>query len=258
MPLSLATNTLHPPKILLYGVEGIGKTTFGSKAEKPVFLPTEKGLAAVHSVPQYPVAKSLTEFMGYINELATEDHDYKTLVIDSLDWLEPLIWKQVCQDNAVDNIEKAGGGYGKGWAFALDHWNTLIQALDYLNEEKEMMIILIAHAKIKEYKNPETEPYDRYSLKLQDGKNISAAAKMMEYPDINIFANYFVGVKKVDNQNTRGVGSGERSLFTEERPAFKAKNRFGLPDTISFDKNGDYWKTIKKHVPFYNIKKEKK
>lgn len=257
MTLSLETEKALPPRILIYGPEGVGKTKFGSLADAPVFIQTEKGLAGQTGIKRYPVAATFKDVMDSLTELATKEHDRKTLVVDSLDWLEPLIWAQVCKENNVSTIEKAGGGFGKGYAMALDLWREYLQALDYLNEQKLMTIIQIAHSQVKRYENPETEAYDRLSIKLQDGKNISAAGLVMEYSDMVIFANYYVAVSKEDGGGfskgrKRAVGSGERILYFSEKPAFKAKSRFTLPEEIPFDIEGNFWATIAKEVPFFN------
>lgn len=257
MTLSLETKEkILPPRILIYGTEGIGKTSFGCMADRPIFLPTEKGLAGHPEVQRFPIARTFQEVLKYITELATNEHDRKTLVIDSLDWLEPLIWDQVCKENNESSIEKVGGGFGKGYGFAIDIWRQYLEALDYLNEDKDMTIIQIAHAQIKRYENPETAAYDRYSIKLQDGKNISASGLMLEYSDIVLFANYHVSIikdeKVFNKERKRAVGADERILFTQERPAYKAKNRYGLPPEIPFDNEGKYWSVLAKHIPYFN------
>lgn len=256
MALSTEKQKHNPPRILIYGTEGIGKTSFGANANAPIFLPTEKGLAGHPDIQAFPISKSFSEVVGYLQELATEEHDRKTLVVDSVDWMEPLIWKEVCRLDGQASIEKVGGGYGKGYTMALDLWRQYLEALDYLNEEKEMMIVQIAHAQVKRYENPEMDAYDRYAIKLQDGKSTSAAGLMMEYSDIVLFANQRVFVRKeekVFNKERKvATGSGDRVLFTEERPAFKAKNRYGLPAEIPFDKEGQYWNTIASHIPYFN------
>lgn len=254
--LSLENNEkILPPRILIYGTEGIGKTSFGALADNPIFLPTEKGLSGHQHVQRFPISRSFADVLGYITELASKDHDRRTLVVDSLDWLEPLIWDQVCKETNETAIEKVGGGFGKGYTYALDLWRQYLEALDYLNEEKNMTIIQIAHAQIKRYENPETAAYDRYSIKLQDGKSTSASGLLLEYSDMVLFANYHVSIikdeKVFNKERKRAIGSDERILFTQERPAYKAKNRYGLPSEIPFDKNGEYWNVIAQHVPFF-------
>jgi hypothetical protein len=245
--LSLQTKKHKPPRIILYGVHGLGKSTFGSLAPSPVFIQTEDGLDSL-DVPAFPLAKSFDEVMQYIGELAEQNHEFKTLVVDSVDWLEPLIWAQVCAEHNVKAIDEIG--YGKGYGFALDIWAQYIDALNYLRDEKDMMIIQLAHSHVKRFENPETEAYDRYEMKL----NVKAAGKLQEHSDIVLFGNYFTAVKKDKDgmkERKRAIGSGERILYTTERPAATAKNRYNLPSEIEFLQDGIYWNTIMENIPYF-------
>ncbi|MFN7557986.1 MAG: ATP-binding protein, partial [bacterium] len=145
----------RPRRVMLYGTHGIGKSTFGAMAEKPIFVPTEDGLADI-DCESFPLARSLGEVMAALESLYSGDHDYRTVVIDSLDWLERLIWGEVCADESVENIEKIG--YAKGFAFAVDKWRAVLGALDALRTDRGMTVVLIAHAKIEKFENPETVP----------------------------------------------------------------------------------------------------
>src|SRR5690606_27553337 len=93
-----------PPRILIFGVSGIGKTTFCADAPNPVFIQTEDGLGTLKS-DAFPLARSYDEVIEAIGSLINENHNYKTLIVDSLDWLEPLIWKKVCAVQNVETIE---------------------------------------------------------------------------------------------------------------------------------------------------------
>ncbi len=262
MALSLETDTIKPPRILIYGPEGVGKTKFGVQSEKPVFIQTEDGLIAHPEVAKFAPAKTYDQFIKNLEEVAFENHDYKTLVIDSLDWLEPLIWQQVCIENNVKSIEDALGGFNKGKdTAAQDIWRDYLSKLDHINKERKMTIIQIAHSQIKPYNGPDTQAYDRFSIKLHENKSGNgAAALLFEYSDIVLFANFYVGITKdvlpgsttkKPKERVRGVGSGERVLYTEERPAFRCKNRFGLPEQIPFDAEGNYWNVLAQDIPYY-------
>ncbi len=245
--LNIEKRKPKPPRILIYGPQKIGKSTFGAAAPNPIFLPTEDGLDNL-SADSFPLARDWATVMNNLTELCTKDHSYQTLVVDSVDWLERLVWDQVAKENGKKQIEDIG--YGKGYLMAIDLWREYLEALDYLRSEKNMLIIQIAHSEIKRFENPETDGYDRYVIKLH--KN--AASVLMEYAEIILFANYYVGVKKSKNgfsETSKAVGSGERILYTEERPAFIAGNRYDLPTEIPFDKNGEYWNVIAQHVPFF-------
>jgi hypothetical protein len=216
-----------PPRLLVYGVSGVGKSTFGAGAPSPVFLPIEDGTPL--NVDAFPLAKSFGEVMETLSVLLKEKHDFKTLVIDTLDWLEPLVWAATCEWNGWKKIEDPG--YGKGYTAALEAWRDYIGELNKLRDEG-MTIIQLAHAQIKRFDSPETEPYDRYEIKLHKG----AAALLMEHSDAILFANYRVSTIKSDvgfnKKVVRGVGAAERLLHTVERPAYIAKNRYGLPETL--------------------------
>jgi hypothetical protein len=228
--------------VLIYGTHGIGKSTFGACAPKPVFIPTEDGLQDIEC-DAFPLAESYDAVMQATYELATEPHDFKSLVIDSVDWLERLVWKAVCEEKGKADIQEIG--YGKGFEFAVSRWNELLKLLERCNIEREMLVILTGHAKVEKFNNPETEPYDRFVPRLHK----SAAAIVQEWCDEVLFANYKVYTKDTDlgfdKVRTRGISSGDRVLRTTERPAHLAKNRLGLPEEIPLA-FASYWEFAEK------------
>ncbi|MFN3375325.1 MAG: ATP-binding protein [Burkholderiaceae bacterium] len=230
-----------PPIMTVYGVHGIGKTTFAAQAPSPVFIQTEDGLGTL-ACPHFPLAGAFEDVIGTLAALYTEPHDFKTCVIDSVDWLEALIWAKVCRDNGWASIEDAG--YGKGYVAALNLWRQYIDGLNALRDDKGMTVIQIAHTDIKRFDSPEHDPYDRYTIKL----HARAAALVQEHSDIVLFANYRISTVKADvgfnKKVSRAVGSGERVIHTTERPAFLAKNRYGLPDTLPLD-----WQAFAQAMP---------
>jgi hypothetical protein len=247
MALSLASvrrgEPRRPPRIVVYAPHGVGKTTLAASAPNPIFLQTEDGLGEIDAAT-FGLLKSFDEVMEAIGSLYTEEHDFQTLVIDSVDWMEPLVWAQVCKDNNWLNIEQPG--YGKGYAAATDVWRTLFDGLNALRDEKGMTIIMIAHADVKRFDSPETEPYDRYQIKLHQ----RASALLQEHVDCVFFANYRVSTVKTDagfnKKVVRGVGGGERLLYTTERPAFLAKNRYSMPDNLPME-----WEAVAANIPFF-------
>ena len=224
-------NPLKPPRVVLYGTSGIGKTTFGASFPEPVFLCTEDGLGQME-VQHFPMVTTLDEMLTYLVELLTEEHDRQTVVIDSLDWLERMIWTQVAKDQGKNSIEEIG--YAKGYIFALEHWGKFLAALDALRTHRNMMVLLISHALVKKFNSPISDPYDRYQLKLHE----KAEALVREWADLVLFATYKVTVKPADEKKktqARGVGGTERTLYTAERPGWLAKNRYSLPDELPFE-----------------------
>jgi hypothetical protein len=219
-------DAMAAPRIMVYGVEGIGKSTFGAGAPNPVYILTEDGLGSL-KVDHFPLATSFQDVMDAIASLYKDNHAFETVVIDSLDWLEAIIQREIEQKYDAKDL-----AYGKGSLIAAERWREILDGLNALRNDKGMAIILIAHTTIKRFDSPEVEPYDRYQPKLQERSN----AVVREWADAVLFANYRTIVKKDDvgfNQtNNRGISTGERLLFTSERPAYMAKNRYNMPESI--------------------------
>ena len=225
------TGTARPPRIVLYGTHGIGKSTFGAQAPKPVFIQTEEGLDAV-AATAFPVCQSFDDMLECIGVLASEDHEFESVVLDSADWAEQLIHKRVAEDNNVKTIDAIG--YGRGYKAAVDYWKQLLEGFDHLRNVKNMQVIVLAHSQVRRFDDPLADPYDRYQLDLHHG----SSSVISEWCDILMFANQQYSTVKSDvgfNQKvTRAVGSGSRVLYTQERPGWQAKSRWPLPDTLPF------------------------
>lgn len=231
-----ANSDWQPQKILVYSVQGLGKSTFGATFEAPIFARTEDGAGAL-DVPTFPgLVRTFADMEAAITALHGE-HPYKTLVLDSLDWLEPIVYAKQMEavpysekGKEIKNIEDYG--YGKGYAMALDWWRYLMGGFDSLRLNKGMTVVLIAHSEVKRYDSPETDPFDRYGIKLHKG----AFALWQEWADMVLFCNYKTRIHSTDvgfqKEVKRGEGSGERVIYTEERPAYLAKNRWGLSPEI--------------------------
>lgn len=217
---------LAAPRLLVYGVEGIGKSTFAAGAPSPIFIQTEDGLGSLQ-VDHFPLATNVSHVLDAMAALFNDKHDFKTVVIDSLDWLESFIWREI--ESKYDAKDLA---YGKGAMIAAERWREILDGLNALRNERGMIVVLLAHTEIKRFDSPETEPYDRYQPKLQ----ARSSALVREWCDAVLFANYKTIVKKDDvgfNKTvSRGISTGERLLFTAERPAYMAKNRYALPESI--------------------------
>lgn len=215
-----------PHLVLIYGPDGCGKTTFGASAPKPIIIGPESGSSNLDVTRLEP--KSFTELLQVVDELRSTAHYYETAVFDSLDWIEPQVWRAVCEKGKVDSIELFGGGYGKGYQEALTTWRKFMDGIRQLREEKKMNVVLIAHSQVKAFNDP-SQPvaYDRYMLKLND----KAAALWREFVDSVLFATFEVFTKP-DGNKAKAFGDGERIVYTEWRPFHDAKNRFNLPTTL--------------------------
>lgn len=222
----IKSRELGPPRILLYAPHGIGKTTFGASAPAPIFIPTEDGLGVLE-VPHFPLAKSESDVLEAIGALANEEHDFQTVVIDSLDWLDNMVWADV--NEKYDSKDLA---YGKGAVIVAERWRVILEGLNTLRNDRGMCVILLAHCQIKRFDSPETEPYERYQPKLQE----RSSALVQEWADAVLFANFKTIVKHEDvgfkKEVRRGITTGDRLLYTTEKPAYYAKNRYGLPDAL--------------------------
>ena len=233
-----------PRRVMLYGTHGIGKSTFGSMSPKSIFIQTEDGLGGI-DCDKLPLAEKFDDVIAALSELYSEKHQYQTVVVDSLDWLERLIWVDVCKKHMVKSIEDIG--YAKGYVFALTQWQEFLDGLTALRNERGMMIIMIAHAKIEKFENPETDNYHRYVPRLHK----LASAVVQEWCDEVLFATYKVYTKTTDegfnHKISKGTGTGERIIRTTERPAHMAKNRLNLPDELPLE-----WTAYAAYLPNIN------
>lgn len=228
-----------PLRVLVYGIEGVGKSTFAAGAPAPIFIGTEDGTAHL-DVERFSPPEHWLDVLDAIEELRTKEHDRRTLVIDTLDWLEPMCWAHTCEKNgekSIHGLEKGSEfGFYKGFQAALDEWRILIARLDALRIEKKMHLVMLAHAVVSSFKNPSlaVENYDRYTLKLQDAKKVSAAGLWKEWAEDLFFANFDDLSKSVGNGRAKGV-TGDRVLHTTHSAAWDAKNRHDLPPEIPLD-----------------------
>lgn len=224
-----------PPRILCYGTEGIGKSSYAAAAPKPIFIQTEDGLDEI-DCDRFPLATSFDDVSAALRDLYREQHDYETVVVDSLDWLERLIFDKLCAQYNVSSIEKVDGGYARGYTHALPIWRELIEQLSALRNDRGMVIVLIAHSKVERFEDPESSPYDRYSPRLHK----HAAALVCEWCDAVLFATRKMRTQSEDAGFNRkrttahaiGKAGGERILRCVGGPSCVAKNRYGITDDI--------------------------
>jgi hypothetical protein len=221
----------RPLKTILYGVAGIGKTTFAAGAPSPIFLCAEDGTAQL-DVHRFPEPTSWQEALDAIDALKTEQHEFKTLVVDTLDWLEPLCWRDVCRRSGKPDIEAFG--YGKGYVAAVDEWRVFLARLEALQRARGMHVLLLAHGVVKQHRDPSIEGFQRWTLKLHE----KSAAVLTEWCDALLFATHETYTKK-DGSKTKGISTGARVVRTSWHAAYEAKNRFGLPDPMPLD-----WETF--------------
>ena len=228
-----------PPRICIFGSHGIGKSTLASMFPNPIFISTEDGIASL-DVTSFPRAESIDDVITSIKTLIKEEHDFKTVVLDSVDWLvEPLIVEHV--EGSYDAKDLA---YGKGQMLTAEKFRETLEGLDALRRKRDMNVVLLAHAAVVRYENPQTEPYDRYQPKIPNRCN----ALLQEWVDVLGFAAFKIIIKKAEagfnKEVARGVTTGERMLHLVENPAYVAKNRYACPNSIEMK-----YEEIVKHIP---------
>lgn len=215
-----------PDRIFLMGIEGVGKSTWGSEAPAPVFLASEDGIRHL-DVPVFPQPETWEDVLDALRTLATEKHEYRTLVVDTVDWLEPMAWEYVCRKNNWDNIESPG--YQKGYVIVLEEWRRFLGGLESARAAG-MEIVLLAHATVKAFNDPKSEhDWSRYEAKLHRG----AAALLREWCDVGLFACFEEwGARKKGQAKAKGETSGRRVIYTQHSPAYDAKSRWQLPEEL--------------------------
>lgn len=223
--------TTRPPKIMLIGVEGVGKSTAGANMPSPVFMCSESGLVGpqFNDVPNF-TPKSWKEALEFIDALATDPGDFKTLVVDTLDWLEPMLYAKVVADAKkpdIKNIEDFG--YGKGYVLAQNEARQLIARLDKVNAAG-LNVLLLSHSQLKTVKNPTGEDYDHFESKI----NAKVGGIFKEWADAVLFARFEVFTRK-DGLKAKAYGGDTRVVETTHSAAWDAKNRFGLPEQMPLD-----------------------
>ncbi len=215
-----------PDRIFMHGTEGVGKSTFAANSPSPIFIAAEDGIRHL-DVASFPEPKTFTEILQAVATLLAEEHPYQTIVIDTVDWVEPLLWAGLCLKYGWENIETPG--YGKGFTIALEGWRRLLSGLDQLRAKKGMEVILLAHSQIRLFSNPAGEDYSRYEGKL----NSKAYALLKEWADVVLFATHEEFTREGKGfSKAKGVSTGRRVVHTKRTAAWDAKERHGLPDEL--------------------------
>lgn len=242
-----SSRTTLPPRNLIYGPPGRGKSTLCSEFPHNIFLDVEKGLPSNIDAHIYP-----EETEGYdgiieaIGRLASEDHDFKSVSLDTLDRLEPFVWAKVCADNGLKAIEDAG--YGKGYLLADKYWRDIIDGMNFLRRERGMIVNYVAHSTIERFESPTTAPYNTYDIRLHK----RAKAMFQDEVDNIFFVNEDPTLKTDDvgfnKKVTHAEGGGVRWIYCDGRPSFTAKNRGGMPARIMFTP-GQGYAELSKYFP---------
>ncbi|MCQ2507272.1 MAG: ATP-binding protein [Dorea sp.] len=230
-----------PKRIVIYGVEGIGKSELASQFPDPLFLDVEGGTGEIECQRWFP--NNVEHFRDWydvqsgLDYVENTPHCCKTLVIDTVDWCEHLMTKAMLEKDQVPSIEKYG--YGAGYKYLMEKFQKeLLDRLDRIWKRCKINIVILAHAQLRKFEQPdEMGAYDRYEMKLTKTPKCDMTALVKEWADMVLFCNYKTNVVNIGegpNKKAKAVGKGSRVIYTTHHSCWDAKNRYGLPDEMPF------------------------
>ncbi len=220
-----------PVRLVVYGPAGVGKSSFAAGAPSPIFFDFEGRTNHLDVARVRP--QSWDEVLAGLREVYVSGQ-YRTVVIDTLDHMEPLIHAHVCKLNGWENIEDPG--FGKGYLPAIAEWAKFLGACDKLAADKGINVILLAHSQLSTYKNPAGDDFNVHSLKLKGGAKTSASDFVREKVDLVGFAHFEDFSKKENPKDklakAKAITTGDRVLTFKHHPAFETKKGVPMADEI--------------------------
>lgn len=229
---SIQSTTVYlPPRLVLMGGEKRGKSTLASQFPSPVFLPVagETGVDEI-AVPKFPAASEYGDLLESVEQLATEEHEFKTIVIDSISALEPIVGDYAMKIEKKSSISQLGGGFGGQETALCNYWRMLLDRLDYIRTARQIGVILIGHVKPvpKVVNDPLSDPYDAWRMELRE----SVQGLVYRWSDLILFLDikkYQKTVGKQGRETTHAITTGERVLYTQWEPSHPGggRGRFG-------------------------------
>ena len=217
---------VKPPRIILYGSPGIGKSSFAASIGNALFLDVEGGtLNLTVNRIERGLLETTDEVISALNAVLVQEHDFSAVVIDTADFMERVFMKQAAVEHGVSEYAKIG--YGKGPITVVNIWRGILQQLDMIREQRNMAIILIAHETLKRINEPDVDVYDKFTLAMEN-KSIDL---LEAWADCVLFAKEEVYTQTGKDKRVR-ASAGDRMLFTRDCPRHLAKNRYNLPEAI--------------------------
>ena len=216
-------------KAVLYGPEGIGKSTLAAAFPEPLFIDTE-GSTAFLDARRFKRPETWAELTAQVRHVRNTPGLCRTLVIDTADWAEQLCSASLCASKQLSGIEDLG--YGKGYVYLAEEFGRLLNLLEEV-VRGGVNAVLTAHAMMCKFEQPdELGAYDRWELKLQK----KTAALVKEWSDALLFANYKTYAVAIDKEGKKHKAQGgKRVLYTAHHPCWDAKNRQGLPEELPLE-----------------------
>ena len=247
-----------PPRLVIYGPPKIGKTSLAAEFPAPVFLMTEDGTPAGLDIIGQQI-NSFAEMMEWLEAFGTQEHNFKTVVLDNMSDVQRFVYDETCRrgdekGNAKKRIEDFG--YGKGYIYALQVWQELMDCLNWLRSTRNMGFILLAHSQVSRFDDPETVSYSRYKLDIHE----KAETLIHKGVDAILMVKRDIAIKEEDKgfNAKRAVASGGNHpwICCEDRAAFLAGNRLGLPARVLY-KKGEGFKALAPHFPAWQTEERK-
>lgn len=218
-------------RVIIYGTEGIGKSTLAAQFPEPLFIDTE-GSTSNMDVARMDKPTSWTMLLNQIAFVKANPTVCKTLIIDTVDWAEALAIEAICIEHDKKGIENFG--FGSGYTYLKEEFSRFLHKLQEL-VDLGIHVVLTAHAQIRKFEQPdEMGAYDRYELKLGKRTGSQTAALVKEWGDMVLFCNYKTIVMKNETNKNKAQG-GQRVIYTTHTPSWDAKNRFGLKEELPMD-----------------------
>lgn len=220
-------------KVVIYGPEGIGKSTFASRFPDPVFIDTE-GSTNDMDVARLPRPTSWTMLLEEVDYIRKTPKVCRTLVIDTIDWAEMMCIEHICDKHQKNGIESFG--YGNGYVYVKEEFGKFLNKLSDVIEAG-INVVLTAHAQLRKFEQPdEMGAYDRWELKLGKKTSSQTSPLVKEWADMLLFANYKTYSVAVDDKGKKHKAQGgKRVMYTTHHPCWDAKNRYSLPEECEFD-----------------------
>lgn len=222
------------PIITIVGDAGTGKTSLAASFPKPVFIRVEDGIGRIakecETPDAFPVVKSEEQLKEQLRALLTEEHDYQTLVIDSITALDTMFSNEIMAKEKRTNLAQCGGGYGAGFEMLAGKHATIRAACGYINEKRGMNIIFIAHAEIETMRLPDVDDYGRYSLKLSK----KSLTHYVDNVDSVGYVRLQTAIRGDEDSRKRAVSNGDREFVCHATAASVSKNGWGITEAIEF------------------------